>query len=242
MLSPLRRRRWHWPLPLSLLFAVAMFAAACAAPASPAPAPTATDLPPTAPTLAPTPLPTPTLLPSPTPSPTATATPLPTPTLTPTPAPTATPRPTPTFTPAPTPTATPLPPGPLVRIGDAVYVVDLATTGAQIQQGLSGRPALGADRAMLFVYAADGQRAFWMPYMNFPLDMVWIRSDCTVAGVTADVPNPPPDAPLDTLPTYPSHEPVRFVLEINAGQAAQRNIRPGATVRFDGDIAGRWGC
>ncbi len=129
-----------------------------------------------------------------------------------------------------------------MHIGDAVYVVDLATTGAQIQQGLSGRPALGVDRAMLFVYAADGPRAFWMPYMNFPLDMVWIRSDCTVAGVTADVPNPPPDAPLDTLPTYPSHEPVRFVLEINAGQAAQRNIRPGATVRFDGDIAGRWGC
>ena len=239
-LSPLRRRRWHWRWPaavaLPLLFAVALFAAACAGPASPAPAPTATDLPPPAPTLAPTP--------SPTPNPTATATPLPTPTLTPTPAPTATPRPTPTFTPtpAPTPTATPLPPGPLVHIGDAVYVVDLATTGAQIQQGLSGRPALGADRAMLFVYAADGPRAFWMPYMNFPLDMVWIRSDCTVAGVTADVPNPPPDAPLDTLPTYPSHEPVRFVLEINAGQAAQRNIRPGATVRFDGDIAGRWGC
>ena len=236
LLSPLRRRRWPWRWPaalsLSLLFAVALFAAACAAPASPVPAPTATDLPPPAPTLAPTPTP------SPTPRPTATATPLPTPT------PTATPRPTPTFTPtpAPTPTATPLPPGPLVRIGDAVYVVDLATTGAQIQQGLSGRPALGVDRAMLFVYTADGPRAFWMPYMNFPLDMVWIRSDCTVAGVTADVPNPPPDVPLDTLPTYPSHEPVRFVLEINAGQAAQRNIRPGATVRFDGDIAGRWGC
>lgn len=240
MLSPLRRQRWPWPWPaavaLPLLFAVVLFAAACAAPASPAPAPTATDLPPPAPTLAPTPTP------SPTPRPTATATPLPTPT--PAPTATATPRPTPTFTPAPTPTptATPLPPGPLVHIGDAVYVVDLATTGAQIQQGLSGRPALGVDRAMLFVYAADGQRAFWMPYMNFPLDMVWIRSDCTVAGVTADVPNPPPDAPLDTLPTYPSHEPVRFVLEINAGQAAQRNIRPGATVRFDGDIAGRWGC
>ena len=238
MPSPLRRRHWPWrwpaALPLPLLLAVVLFAAACAVPASPTP--TATDLPPPAPTLAPTPTP----LPSPTPRPTATATPLPTPT--PAPTATATPRPTPTFTPAPTPTATPLPPGPLVHIGDAVYVVDLATTGAQIQQGLSGRPALGVDRAMLFVYAADGPRAFWMPYMNFPLDMVWIRSDCTVAGVTADVPNPPPDAPLDTLPTYPSHEPVRFVLEINAGQAAQRNIRPGATVRFDGDIAGRWGC
>jgi len=129
-----------------------------------------------------------------------------------------------------------------VFIGDAVYVVDLAVTGEERTQGLSGRPSLAADRGMLFVYEEDNPRTFWMPDMHFPLDMVWIRSDCTVAGVTADVPNPPLDTPRDQLPRYPSTDPVRFILEINAGQAGAQGIVPGARVQFAGQIEGRWGC
>lgn len=95
---------------------------------------------------------------------------------------------------------------------------------------------------MLFVYDVDSSHTFWMPNMHFPLDMVWIKSDCTVAGVTADVPHPLPETPHSELPRYPSAGPVRFILEINAGQAAQHAIMPGAIVKFDGQIAGQWGC
>ena len=135
-----------------------------------------------------------------------------------------------------------MPDAPLVRIGDAVYVADLAVTGGERAQGLSGRPSLGENRAMLFVYDNDGRRNFWMPDMHFALDMVWIKSDCTVAGVTADVPYPLPETPRNELPRYPSAGVVRFVLEINAGQAARHAIMPGAIVQFDGQIAGQWGC
>ncbi|MDE2788666.1 MAG: DUF192 domain-containing protein [Chloroflexota bacterium] len=185
----------------------------------------------------PTPTPAPTVIPI-SPTPTAatppTSTPLPSPTL----APTSTVIPTDT----PVPTATPLPDAPLVFIGDAIYIVDLAVTGEEVVRGLSGRPSMDADRAMLFVYEADAPRTFWMPDMHFPLDMVWIRSDCTVDGVTADVPNPPVDTPRDQLPRYPSSGPVRFILEINAGQADAHGIVPGDPVRFAGQIEGRWGC
>ena len=129
-----------------------------------------------------------------------------------------------------------------MKIGDGIYWVDLAVTPEERAQGLSDRPSLHANAGMLFVYDADGQRAFWMPRMNFPLDMVWIRADCTVAGVTADVPHPDPATPLSDLPRYPSNEPVRFVLEINAGQAATYNITPDSPVTFGGEIAGKWGC
>ena len=127
-------------------------------------------------------------------------------------------------------------------IRDAVYVVDLAVSSEERVQGLSGRPSLGTDRAMLFVYEEDGPRTFWMPDMHFPLDMIWIRSDCIVDGVTSDVPNPPVDTPRDQLPRYPSSGPVRFILEINAGQADAHGIVPGAPVQFAGQIEGRWGC
>ena len=148
----------------------------------------------------------------------------------------------PTDTPGPAPTATPLPDGPLVHIGDTVYVVDLAVTPAERTQGLSGRPSMEANRGMLFVYDEDGPRTFWMPDMHFPLDMVWIRADCVVAGVTADVPNPPLETPRDQLELYPSAGMVRFILELNAGQAATNGIEAGGPVEFGGDIAGKWGC
>ena len=186
------------------------------------------------------------------PPPTATATPAPTPL--PTTAPTRflnnrLPTLVPTIPLAPTPRIfeqspepTPTPNVPLVHIGNTVYVVDLALTPDERAQGLSGRPSLDTDRAMLFVYERDGPLWFWMPDMHFPLDMVWIRADCTVAGVTADVPNPPLDTPRDQLPRYPASEPVRFVLEINAGQAETHGITAGSPVEFAGAITGQWGC
>ena len=143
---------------------------------------------------------------------------------------------------APWASAAPAPPGPLVRLGSAAYAVDLAVTASERAQGLSGRPSLAPNRGMLFVYNADAPRSFWMLNMRFPLDLVWIRADCTVAGITADVPHPAPDTPRSDLPHYPSPAPVRFVLEINAGQAAQHNIAPGAPVTFAGTIANKWGC
>ena len=135
-----------------------------------------------------------------------------------------------------------MPDGPLVHIGSTVYLVDLATTPEQRSQGLSDRPSLNANAGMLFVYDTDGPRTFWMPRMHFSLDMVWIRADCTVAGVTANVPHPDPATPTSDLPTYPSNEPARFVLEINAGQAAIHDIIPDGPVKFGGQIAGKWGC
>ncbi len=101
---------------------------------------------------------------------------------------------------------------------------------------------MDTNRGMLFVYDEDGARTFWMPDMHFPLDMVWIRADCTVAGVTADVPNPPLDTPRDQLELYPSAGMVRFILELNAGQAATHGIKAGDAVKFGGEIAGQWGC
>ena len=131
---------------------------------------------------------------------------------------------------------------PLVQIGDAIYRVDVAVTREERAQGLSDRPTLADDQAMLFVYDTDEPRAFWMSNMHFPLDMVWIKSDCTVSGVTANVPNPAPETPRSDLPSYPSTEPVRFILEINAGQAATNRITPGSLVKFAGQITNQWGC
>ena len=197
------------------------------------PLPTATELP------AATLLPAATELPAATPLPTAT--PLPPATL----LPTATPLPT--MAPLPAATALPPPPPtpdlalPLVTIGTFAWPVELALTGEQQAQGLSGRAELAAGAGMLFVWNQESRRSFWMPDMNFPLDMVWLNGDCAVTHITHNAPPQAPGQSQADLPRYTVDQ-VQYVLEINAGEAALHGIQVGDQARFQGRIAGEYGC
>lgn len=137
----------------------------------------------------------------------------------------------------------PLRPGvPAITVGEAVFTVELADTPEKRSRGLSGRPGLDAGSGMLFVFDSESRVAFWMPEMQFPLDFVWIASDCLVADITQDVPPPPPDMDLSELPRYRPSVPVQYVLEINAGEIAAAGITRGDPVGFDGSISGWYGC
>ena len=132
--------------------------------------------------------------------------------------------------------------GPLVRIGSAEFAVELAITSQEQIQGLSDRLALAPDTGMLFVYEQEGHRSFWMKNMHFPLDILWISEDCTVAGASLNVPPPEPGQALAQLPTYSPEAPVQYVLEINAGEVTTRGVTAGDQVEFTGDLAGRFSC
>ena len=132
--------------------------------------------------------------------------------------------------------------GPMVRVGTALFPVELALTVEQHSQGLSGREVLPPGTGMLFVYQRESRSNFWMKEMRFPLDIVWIGADCTVVDVTLDAPPPEPDQTLDQLPRYSPVDPAQYVLEINAGQFAAEGLRLGDPVEFAGDLAGRYGC
>ena len=138
------------------------------------------------------------------------------------------------------PTATPIAtttpgswlPKAVLEIGDATFVVEIANTPQSRARGLGFRDSLPEGRGMWFEYETPRLASFWMRGMRFPLDMVWIDANLRVVGVTADVPHAPPGTPDSDLPTYSSPSPVRYVLELNAGTAAQHGIVPGSQVRF----------
>ena len=213
--------------------------AAAVAPLPPRPPlPTVADLP------AATPLPTLAALPAATPLPTTT--PLPAATVLPTAPPLPLPAILPTVTPLPT--VSPLPPTPtpdlalpLVTIGAFAWPVELALTGEQQAQGLSGRAELAAGAGMLFVWNQESRRSFWMPDMNFPLDLVWLNGDCAVTHITHNAPPQAPGQSQADLPRYTVDQ-VQYVLEINAGEAARHGIQVGDQARFQGRIAGEYGC
>lgn len=172
--------------------------------------------------------------------------------------PTATPLPEATSLPAATelPTAEPAPVAPvlptlaptpdlsrpLVVIGPATWPAELAITPEERAQGLSGREVLPEGTGMLFIFEGDQHLSFWMPDMNFPLDMVWIDSSCQVVDVTLNAPVPLPGQSRADLPHFSPQTPARFVLEINAGEFEAAGIRVGEQAQFQGELVGQHGC
>ena len=94
----------------------------------------------------------------------------------------------------------------------------------------------------MFVYESARPLRFWMVQMRFPLDFVWIGSDCTVGEIARDIPHPPPGADdSEIVRVSPSGE-MQFVLEINGGEAEELGVEVGSEVVFGGSIEGRFGC
>jgi uncharacterized membrane protein (UPF0127 family) len=110
------------------------------------------------------------------------------------------------------------------------WTVELARTMLEQTRGLSGRPSLGTDQGMLFVFGAPSIQYFWMIGMKFPLDMIWI-SDDKVVGFAQNDPAPPLGTPTSSLAIYASPDGTDKVLEVNAGAVAKYGIEVGDAVQ-----------
>jgi uncharacterized membrane protein (UPF0127 family) len=101
--------------------------------------------------------------------------------------------------------------------------VEVAADDASRLRGLMYRKSLDANAGMLFDFYDDRFRDFWMKNTYLPLDMIFIRADGMVSSIAANA------TPLSER-VISSQEPVRAVLELNAGRAAALDIRPGERV------------
>ncbi|MEP3665528.1 MAG: DUF192 domain-containing protein, partial [Roseibium sp.] len=81
---------------------------------------------------------------------------------------------------------------------------------------------MGPDTGMLFVFQSEDQRYFWMKNTPLPLDIIFIGADGAIVSIAAGT------TPFST-DTIPSGKPARFVLELNAGRAAELGIKAGDT-------------
>ena len=108
--------------------------------------------------------------------------------------------------------------------GEATVTVEVVTTRPEIERGLMYRDRLPYDAGMLFVMGSDAVWEFWMRDTLIPLDMIFIASDLTIAGVV-------PDAEPCTETLRSIHKPSSYVLEVNGGWAADHQITAGAKVR-----------
>ena len=113
------------------------------------------------------------------------------------------------------------------------YAIEVADDDAERARGLMFRDALPEDRGMLFIHDAEVPQAYWMKNTKIPLDILYFDDGRKLVAQQRDV---PPCSLGDACPSYPSEAPARYVLELNAGEAARLGLKDGATMNFSPDI------
>ncbi len=99
--------------------------------------------------------------------------------------------------------------------------VEVADTPDTRQTGLMNRESLPDDSGMLFVFDETRPVDMWMKNTLIPLDMLFLDESGRVVRIGANA------QPL-SLALVSSGEPVRYVLELNGGAAAQYGAKPGS--------------
>lgn len=107
--------------------------------------------------------------------------------------------------------------------GPVHFNVEMANDAQSQEYGLMFRKSLATNAGMLFDFHTLVNTSFWMKNTLIPLDIIFILPDGTISSIAPDA------VPMSTT-SIPAVEPVRAVLEIGGGRAAQFGIYPGEKV------------
>ena len=112
-----------------------------------------------------------------------------------------------------------------VEVGGQRYAVEIADDQEERARGLMFRDELATGTGMLFIHDRQEPQAYWMKNTRIPLDILYFDDSLALVSQRRDV---PPCSLGDRCPAYPSNAPARYVLELNAGEAARLELVDGA--------------
>jgi uncharacterized membrane protein (UPF0127 family) len=106
--------------------------------------------------------------------------------------------------------------------------IEVAKTRPQRSIGLMFRESLAADKGMLFIFEEEVIQRVWMKNTLIPLDIMFISSDGKLVSLLSHVQpcRQPPCA------IYNSHQPAKYMLEVNAGFIERTGITVTQKIRF----------
>ncbi|MBT8060728.1 MAG: DUF192 domain-containing protein [Gammaproteobacteria bacterium] len=106
---------------------------------------------------------------------------------------------------------------PYVVLKGERFSVELAETREKQALGLMFRDSLPNDHGMLFIFPVESMQSFWMKNTRIPLDIFYFDEELRLVNVAENA------RPCRTprCPGYPSTGPAKYVLELNAGKAAE---------------------
>lgn len=117
---------------------------------------------------------------------------------------------------------------PKVCFGPSCLKVAIAQTDQELERGLQYRQTMPRDEGMLFVFPQNVEAGFWMKNTLLPLDMIWFNEFKRIVYIEKNA----PPCLQETCPVYGPKEPIRYVLEANAGFADATDLTIGQEARF----------
>jgi len=118
---------------------------------------------------------------------------------------------------------------PWVELGGQRYSVEIADDDAERARGLMFRDEMAGTHGMLFIHEREEPQSYWMKNTHIPLDILYFDNARRLVSQQRDV---PPCSLGDACPPYPSNAPARYVLELNAGEAARLGLQDGAELKL----------
>ncbi len=122
---------------------------------------------------------------------------------------------------------------PWVELAGHRYAIEIADDDAERARGLMFRDAMEADRGMLFIHDLQEPQAYWMKNTKIALDILYFDNARKLVSQQRDV---PPCSLGDACPSYPSKAPARYVLELNAGEAARLQLEDGTQMTVSNGV------
>ena len=113
--------------------------------------------------------------------------------------------------------------------GRSTFTIGVAAAPETRRKGLSGRPFMARGHGLLFVFEEAAPQTMWMVDMRFPLDIVWMDGDMRITKIERGA--EPCIIANSACQRFPSGSPVKFAIELNAGDAAALGLAVGSTLR-----------
>jgi len=110
---------------------------------------------------------------------------------------------------------------PRTKLSAGMHLLDVqvAQTPQERQIGLMFRKEMPQHEGMLFVFEQPAPQCFWMRNTLIPLTAAFVADDGTIVNLA--------DMKPQSDDSHCSAKPVRYVLEMNQGWFARRNIQAG---------------
>ena len=126
-----------------------------------------------------------------------------------------------------------------IELGGETWVMELAVTPAEIEQGLMHREAIPEGTGMIFIFEDSQMRSFWMGNCLTDIDLIYVDGTGRVTAthqMTSEAPRRPDESETAyrlRMPGYPSRFPARVALEFPPGTIQRLDLKPQQSTGLD---------
>ena len=125
---------------------------------------------------------------------------------------------------------------PWAEVNGKRFTIKIADNDETRARGLMFVRDMPEDSGMLFIHDQQEPVAYWMKNTYIALDILYFDEQFKLVSAQLNV---QPCGAQPQCPNYPSYEPIKYVLELNAGIAEQIKLKKGDQLKLSESIVSK---